>query len=373
VRPWGWSWVDEAPWGFAPFHYGRWVYWRDRWCWTPGSYVARPVYAPALVAWVGGVNFNVSVTVGGPMLPAVGWLPLAPLEIFFPYYRHSTVYVDRVNHRPPGRPAPPPPSEPIMYGNQGRPNAVTVVPRDVLVQRQPVGRAVIDLRDQTNRALPVVRGSAPVTPPPRAEAPAVVVQPGRPVRSVPIMRPGGPPPVLSIPREETPSRPAPPISRRDEGPGRLGAPAPRTEAPRADAPQRKGPEVVDLRQRQEREAAERAAQERANQERRSANDQRAAAERQAQERQAAERAQQERAQRELRRETPRETPREAPREVRPVPVQPAQPAPPVQPQVQPPAQPQPAPRQQRAPERDDRNEPRNEPRNTPRERDANVR
>jgi hypothetical protein len=54
VRPWGWTWVDEAPWGFAPFHYGRWVHWRGRWGWLPGSYVGRPVFAPALVAWVGG-------------------------------------------------------------------------------------------------------------------------------------------------------------------------------------------------------------------------------------------------------------------------------------------------------------------------------
>ncbi|HZE91976.1 MAG TPA: DUF6600 domain-containing protein, partial [Rhizobacter sp.] len=54
VGPWGWTWIDDAPWGFAPFHYGRWVYYRSAWCWTPGRYVARPVYAPALVAWVGG-------------------------------------------------------------------------------------------------------------------------------------------------------------------------------------------------------------------------------------------------------------------------------------------------------------------------------
>jgi hypothetical protein len=53
VRPWGWTWVDDAPWGFAPFHYGRWVSWRGRWGWVPGSYVARPVFAPALVAWLG--------------------------------------------------------------------------------------------------------------------------------------------------------------------------------------------------------------------------------------------------------------------------------------------------------------------------------
>lgn len=50
---WGWTWVDAAPWGFAPFHYGRWVEWRGRWCWVPGPYVARPRYAPALVTGIG--------------------------------------------------------------------------------------------------------------------------------------------------------------------------------------------------------------------------------------------------------------------------------------------------------------------------------
>ena len=47
VRPWGWTWVDDAPWGFAPFHYGRWVYYRDRWGWAPGTRVSRPVYDTA--------------------------------------------------------------------------------------------------------------------------------------------------------------------------------------------------------------------------------------------------------------------------------------------------------------------------------------
>jgi FecR protein len=53
VRAWGWTWVDDTPWGFAPFHYGRWAHWGGRWCWAPGAYAVRPVYAPALVAWVG--------------------------------------------------------------------------------------------------------------------------------------------------------------------------------------------------------------------------------------------------------------------------------------------------------------------------------
>ncbi|HEY6510972.1 MAG TPA: DUF6600 domain-containing protein, partial [Burkholderiaceae bacterium] len=53
VRPWGWTWVDHAPWGFAPFHYGRWLHIGGSWCWTPGHRVARPVYSPAMVAWIG--------------------------------------------------------------------------------------------------------------------------------------------------------------------------------------------------------------------------------------------------------------------------------------------------------------------------------
>jgi hypothetical protein len=142
VRPWGWTWVDEAPWGFAPFHYGRWVSWRGRWAWCPGDYVARPVYSPALVAWVGGSGLSVSVNIGGP---SIGWVPLAPRDRYVPHYRHSPGYIERVNPRLPGRSYPPQvPTGPVMYGNQGVPNAVTVVPRDVLVNRQPVGRSIIE-------------------------------------------------------------------------------------------------------------------------------------------------------------------------------------------------------------------------------------
>ncbi|MGO8013232.1 DUF6600 domain-containing protein, partial [Rhizobium ruizarguesonis] len=35
VAPWGWTWIDDAPWGFAPSHYGRWAYLRHRWYWVP--------------------------------------------------------------------------------------------------------------------------------------------------------------------------------------------------------------------------------------------------------------------------------------------------------------------------------------------------
>ncbi len=93
VEPWGWTWIDEAPWGFAPFHYGRWLHIRGRWAWVPGTRAARPIYAPALVAWVGDGGWSLSVGSG----PAVGWFPLGPREVFLPSYRCSDHYLRRVN------------------------------------------------------------------------------------------------------------------------------------------------------------------------------------------------------------------------------------------------------------------------------------
>src|SRR5581483_10095762 len=54
VERWGWTWVDDMPWGFAPFHYGRWAHVESTGVWVPGRPAPRPVYAPALVAFVGG-------------------------------------------------------------------------------------------------------------------------------------------------------------------------------------------------------------------------------------------------------------------------------------------------------------------------------
>ncbi|MBV8939444.1 MAG: hypothetical protein JO089_06360 [Alphaproteobacteria bacterium] len=91
IPPWGWTWIDEAPWGFAPFHYGRWIELHGRWGWSPGEPVAHPVYAPALVAFLGS-----SVTLSFGERP-VGWVPLAPHEAFHPYYHASDAYMHRVN------------------------------------------------------------------------------------------------------------------------------------------------------------------------------------------------------------------------------------------------------------------------------------
>ncbi len=94
IAPWGWTWIDDASWGFAPFHYGRWVFYGGNWCWAPGPRRYAPVYAPALVGWVGGAHWSIGVQVGGP---PVGWFPLGWNEVYVPAYRVSNNYVRNVN------------------------------------------------------------------------------------------------------------------------------------------------------------------------------------------------------------------------------------------------------------------------------------
>jgi hypothetical protein len=192
VRPWGWTWVDDAPWGFAPFHYGRWVWHRNNWCWTPGRYVARPVYAPALVAWVGGPNVSVSVSVGRG--PTVGWFPLGPREVYVPGYRVSPRYVRQVNVTQvthitnvtniissPGQYM-----ANARYANRGLAHAVTVVPSAVVERRQPVAPAIARVDDRMLRDMvrERPRADAPVVAPPRWTAGA------RPADDPRVSRPG---------------------------------------------------------------------------------------------------------------------------------------------------------------------------------------
>src|SRR5262249_44228717 len=77
----GWTWVSADPWGWGPYHYGRWFHEpRYGWCWDPGAFGARDYWAPALVAFVGfGARGGFSFGFGN-----VGWGSLAPHE---PYYR----------------------------------------------------------------------------------------------------------------------------------------------------------------------------------------------------------------------------------------------------------------------------------------------
>src|ERR1035438_7295760 len=79
----GWTWVSYDPWGWAPYHYGRWFHDRIGWGWYPGSIGARHYWSPALVGFFGygGGGFG-----GGFGFGNVGWVALAPFEVFHPWW-----------------------------------------------------------------------------------------------------------------------------------------------------------------------------------------------------------------------------------------------------------------------------------------------
>src|SRR5271166_4644995 len=169
IAPWGWTWVDDAPWGYAPFHYGRWVSIRGNWGWVPGPMNYQPVYAPALVAFIGGANFGVSVSVGGGGYGGgdVGWFPLGPREVYVPGYNTSRGYVDRVNTSNTNvsnttitnvynNQVTNNNINNVTYVNRAVPGAVTAVPQTAFRNSAPVARAAIPVNEKQIAAAPVV-------------------------------------------------------------------------------------------------------------------------------------------------------------------------------------------------------------------------
>jgi hypothetical protein len=221
VRPWGWAWVDDAPWGYAPFHYGRWVHVGNRWGWCPGRYTARPVWAPALVGWIGGPGWSVTLSTGPANV--VGWYPLSPYDRYQPWYPANVTYVTNINHI-----VLPPRHDRHRDGRDGRGDGrddrrggdrhdnrergATVMPREHFGSRRPVQAAVAPVGGEVVRAQPVVSGSsvlpgqaewrmrtkpAEAAPAPRPSAGGQAVAPFRP----------SPPAVSPAPAEAPASRP----------------------------------------------------------------------------------------------------------------------------------------------------------------------
>ena len=96
VAPWGWTWVGSEPWGFAPYHYGRWNYFGSYWGWCPGPIYAPPYYGPAFVGFLGG-GFGVGVGFGFGWGGGYGWFPLGWGEPFRPWYHCGPGYWNHVN------------------------------------------------------------------------------------------------------------------------------------------------------------------------------------------------------------------------------------------------------------------------------------
>ena len=225
ISPWGYTWVDDEPWGFAPFHYGRWVYVGNSWGWVPcrpaavvGVAYVRPVYAPALVAWVGGSGFAVGVAVGGG--GNVGWFPLGPREVYVPSYRVSRTYVNNVNitnttvnttvvnnyynnvvvnknvtvNN-------------VTYVNQRVNGAVTATSTQAFTTSQPVSRNVVRVDERTIASAPVVARTPAIAPERQA-----FVGAGRPAQARPpqqvmtravVAKTAPPPPPAPVERQQT--------------------------------------------------------------------------------------------------------------------------------------------------------------------------
>ena len=190
VAPWGWTWVEDEPWGFAPFHYGRWAIVGGGWGWVPGpmpvagAVFVRPVYAPALVAFVGGGGFAASIEIGGATGVGVAWFPLGPRDVWVPSYHVSAVYMTNVNitntrivnrteitnvynttviNRTTNVTAN------RTYQYQSSPGAVTAVSKTAFQNGEPVGKAAVQVNAQEIQHARVVQAAA-VTPTPRAVA-----------------------------------------------------------------------------------------------------------------------------------------------------------------------------------------------------------
>jgi hypothetical protein len=202
IAPWGWTWVEAEPWGFAPFHYGRWAFEGSRWVWVPGppprviGRPVRPIYSPALVAFVGGAGFSLAIGFGGsPGAGVTAWFPLGPREPYVPWYHASVVYTNRVNatnlyvrNQAEFRGAYANRTtdvytanlEGIVYAN--RPVATTVVTQKDFAAGRPVAKAQPVRLDATTRAQLNV---TPVLPHPMVTPARTSAAPQAPARVVP--------------------------------------------------------------------------------------------------------------------------------------------------------------------------------------------
>jgi hypothetical protein len=235
VQPWGWTWVDDQPWGFAPYHYGRWANRNNHWVWVPPQRDLRPVYAPALVAFVGGVELGVAI--GQQSRAPVGWFPLGPREAYVPPYSSDRDYYRRLNlsarvqeqvmedrwQRGQRRDAIAENQERMAFMNR---RFTTVVPAEEFARSRPVQRAALQVAPDRLAAAPV----APVAAPP---APTQSLRAGPAPNATQTNRPPAAAPQINLPTAQT----------HFTNMQALGRPEPAT----ADRPKAPGPQIATTR------------------------------------------------------------------------------------------------------------------------------
>jgi hypothetical protein len=185
IAPWGWTWIDGMPWGFATSHFGRWAHIGEtdgetgRWGWVPGKRVEEPAFMPAAVAFLG--TAGVGLSYPDAFSPAVAWFPLAPGEVYWPSFTDDPGAIRRLNEGtiadlpavdpgaadPARRDDPPADIVTAQYRNR---RFASVVPRAVFLSGKPVAEALIALPRRRLENAPLLAGSPGIEP--RGEVPA---------------------------------------------------------------------------------------------------------------------------------------------------------------------------------------------------------
>ncbi len=108
MTEYGNTWVSNYEWGWAPFHYGRWMYNRyNQWIWIPDT-----VWGPAWVSWRSGggyygwaplgpsISIGINIGRGGYRVPDMCWNFVPYTHIYYssyPRYYHSRnrIYIQK--------------------------------------------------------------------------------------------------------------------------------------------------------------------------------------------------------------------------------------------------------------------------------------
>ena len=141
-------WVGDEPWGWAPYHYGRWAFAANiGWLWVPPA--RGDVYwAPGYVGWVRTGDH-------------VAWVPLAPRETYYGYGNHgrystniTNVNITQVRVT-------------NVYRNVNVTNSITVVNQTTFLTGRPsaVDRRVVgNVREDFAKHRNIVVGRPPIKP-----------------------------------------------------------------------------------------------------------------------------------------------------------------------------------------------------------------